>query len=177
MHDNGTLDTAFSSVKRGKEYVQNKSVQDERVQVELLGGVHINPSQLCWSPQLLTALTLARCLQINPDSRKILIHFPSTNVHLVPEIMAPTDFIQLLPVSPRPQTPPSSPEFPAHGKTLSSGHVQLLVDLLKAAQAIQTAPTVAGPNHLAMSTEQTSGGNGNSRARASKLEFKTVNEM
>lgn len=91
--------------------------------------------------------------------------------------MAPPDYIQLLPVSPRPQTPPSSPELQAHKKTLSSGHVQLFVDLLKAAQAIQTAPAAVGSNQPAGSTTQTSGENENARARASKLEFKTVNEM
>ena len=43
----------------------------------------------------------------------------------------------------RPQTPPSSPELPEYKQTLSSGHVQLFVDLLKAAQAIQSAPAAA----------------------------------
>jgi len=58
--------------------------------------------------------------------------------------MALTDVIQKLPVSLGPQTPPSSPELPAYKQTLSSGHVQLFVDLLKAAQAIQSAPATIG---------------------------------
>ena len=44
-------------------------------------------------------------------------------------------------------TPPSSPELPLYKQTLSSEHVQLFVDLLKAAQAIQTAPAAAGAHH------------------------------
>jgi len=54
------------------------------------------------------------------------------------------DVIQKLPVSPGPQTPPSSPQLPTYKHTLCSKHVRLLVDLLKAAQAIQTAPAAAG---------------------------------
>jgi len=87
--------------------------------------------------------------------------------------MAPTDVIPNLP---RPQTPPSSPELPAYKQTLSSGHVQLFVDLLKAAQAIQSAPAAAGVIQPA-STGEAPEDKKTSRAKASKLEFKTVNEM
>ena len=90
--------------------------------------------------------------------------------------MAPTDVIQKLTVSSRPQTPPSSPELPAYKQTLSSGHVQLFVDLLKAAQAIQSAPAAAGAIQPARSGEK-SGDKKASRPRASKVEFKTVNEV
>lgn len=87
--------------------------------------------------------------------------------------MATTDVISNLP---RPQTPPSSPELPAYKQTLSSGHVQLFVDLLKAAEAIRSAPTAAGAIQLA-STGEKSEDKKASRARASKAEFKTVNEV
>jgi len=87
--------------------------------------------------------------------------------------MAPTDVIPNLP---RPQTPPSSPELPAYKQTLNHGHVQLFVDLLKAAQAIQSAPAAAGAIQPA-STGEKSGDKKASRARASKVEFKTVNEV
>ena len=90
--------------------------------------------------------------------------------------MAATDAIQKLPISPRVQTPPSSPELPRYKQTLSSDHVRLFVDLLKAAQAIQTAPAVAGANQPA-SIDEDSGDKKTSRARASKPEFKRVNEM
>lgn len=90
--------------------------------------------------------------------------------------MAPTDLIPNLPVSPQPQTPPSSPELPACKQTLSLGHVQLFVDLLKAAQSIQVAPATAEANQPA-NTGEKSGDKKASRARASKLEFKTVNEV
>ena len=87
--------------------------------------------------------------------------------------MAPTNVIPNLP---RPQTPPSSPELPAYKQTLSSGHVQLFVDLLKATQATQTAPAAVGAIHPA-NTGEKSGDKKASRARASKVEFKTVNEV
>ena len=90
--------------------------------------------------------------------------------------MAATDVIQKLPVSPRLQTPPSSPELPPYKQTLSLDHVQLFVDLLKAAQAIQTAPAAAGAYQPANNGE-TPEDKETSRAKASKLEFKTVNEM
>jgi len=63
--------------------------------------------------------------------------------------MAATDAIQKLPVSPRLQTPPSSPELPPYKQTLSSDHVQLFVDLLKAAQSIQTVPAATEANQPA----------------------------
>jgi len=90
--------------------------------------------------------------------------------------MAPTDVIPNLPVSPRLQTPPSSPELPPYKPTLSSDHVQLFVDLLKAAQAIQTAPAATEASPPA-STGETPEDKKTLRAKASKLEFKTVNEM
>jgi hypothetical protein len=90
--------------------------------------------------------------------------------------MAAIDVIPKLSVSPRLQTTPSSPELPPYKQTLTSEHVQLFVDLLKAAQAIQTAPAAAGADQPA-STRETPEDPKTSRAKASKLEFKTVNEM
>lgn len=49
--------------------------------------------------------------------------------------------------------PPGSPELLAHGQTLSSVHVQLFVDLLKAAQAIQTTSAAVEPTQP-LNTEQ-----------------------
>jgi len=90
--------------------------------------------------------------------------------------MAATDAIQKLPVSPRLQTPPSSPELPPYKPTLSSDHVQLFVDLLKAAQSIQTVPATTEANQPA-GTGEISEDKKISRVRASKVEFKTVNEI
>ncbi len=85
--------------------------------------------------------------------------------------MAPTDVIPNLP---RPQTPPSSPELPAY--KLSSGYIRLFVDLLKAAQAIQSAPAAAAAIQPASTGEKYEDKKA-SRSRASKVEFKTVNEV
>ena len=89
--------------------------------------------------------------------------------------MAATDAMMKLPISRRVQTPPSSPELPPYKQTLSSDHVRLFADLLNAAQSIQAAPATAAANQLA-NTEEKSGDKKTSRARASKPEFKTVNE-
>jgi hypothetical protein len=86
--------------------------------------------------------------------------------------MAPTDVIPNLPVSPTPQTPPSSPNLPPHKQALHSEQVQLLVDLLKAAQAIQ-----AKPANQPEKTREPSGDESVSRERGSKLEYKTIQEM
>lgn len=77
--------------------------------------VYISPSHYCLEPYIYT----------------ILVEPP--NVPLKLETMAPTDVIPNLPVSPGPQTPPSSPNLPPHKQALHSKQVQLLVDLLKAA--------------------------------------------
>ena len=90
--------------------------------------------------------------------------------------MAPIDVVVPQPsTSPRPpETPPSSPHLRAREQALNSEHVQLFVDLLKAAQSIQSAPAVAGAVQPA-STGEISEDKKTSRARASKVEFKTVN--
>ena len=88
--------------------------------------------------------------------------------------MAATEVIQKLPVS-QSQTPPSSPELPVYKRTLDPGHVQLFVDLLKAAQAIQSAPII-GPVQP-INIGEISGDKKISRVRVSKLEFKTVNKV
>ena len=89
--------------------------------------------------------------------------------------MAATDAIQELPISRRGQTPPSSPELPSNKQALSPDHVRLFVDLLKAVQSIQAAPATVAAIQLA-NTEEKSGDKKSSRERASKPEFKTVNE-
>jgi hypothetical protein len=82
------------------------------------------------------------------------------------------DVIPNLPVSPAPQTPPSSPNLPPHKQALHSEQVQLLVDLLKAAQAIQ-----AKPANQPEKTKETSGDDSVSREKGSKLEVKSVVEV
>ncbi len=97
-------------------------------------------------------------------------------VHIIHETMAPINVVPSPPVSPRPQTPPSTPELAQYKQTLSSEHVQLFVDLLKAAQAIQIAPAATGAGQLASDGEKF-GDRKSPRTRASKPKFKTVNEM
>ena len=86
--------------------------------------------------------------------------------------MAPTDAIPNLPVSPAPQTPPSSPKLRPHKRELDSEQVQLLTDLLKAVQAIQSIPAAAGADQPATMSSQSE----KPRERASRLEFKSVLE-
>ena len=89
--------------------------------------------------------------------------------------MAPTDAIPNLPVSPAPQTPPSSPDLRPHKRTLDSAQVQLFADLLKAVQAIQSTPAASGADQPAIS-EEPSSDDSISRERGSKLEVKSVLE-
>lgn len=90
--------------------------------------------------------------------------------------MAPVDVIVPQPStsSRPPETPPSSPRLRPCEQvhTLNSGQFQ---ELLKAIQALQIAET-PGANTL-VSTEDVPSGNKQPVARASKLEFKEVNEM
>ena len=90
--------------------------------------------------------------------------------------MAPTDVIPNLPVSPAPQTPPSSPNLRPHKRALDSEQVQLLADLLEAVQGIQSRPAAAGADQPA-TTEEPSSDESVSREKGSKLEYKTVHEM
>lgn len=92
------------------------------------------------------------------------------------KIMAPADAVPNQAVFPRPQTPPSSPELPPHKQKLSSDHVKLFVDLLKAAQSIQTVPAPVDVIQTT-NTEETSEDKKTSRARDSKVEYKTVNDV
>lgn len=59
---------------------------------------------------------------------------------------------------------------------LTMKHVQQFLELLKAVQANQTLPTPADANQP-VDTKDTSSDKQQAPARASKLEFKTVNEM
>ena len=90
--------------------------------------------------------------------------------------MGPTDVIPNLSVSPAPQTPPSSLNLPLRKQALHSEQVQLLVDLLKAAQAIQVEPAAAEANQLEK-TRAPSGDDSVSREKGSKLEVKSVVEV
>jgi len=92
--------------------------------------------------------------------------------------MAPTDVvISKPPTSPRPpKTPPSSPQLPPPDQVLTLKHVQQLFELLKTVQATQTIqPPEEAPQPVKI--EKTSGDKQQVAARASKLEFKTVNEV
>lgn len=86
--------------------------------------------------------------------------------------MASTDAIPNLPVSPAPQTPPSSPDLRPHKRALDPKQVQLFADLLKAVQAIQPTPAAAGTNQPATTEEAEK-----PKIRASKLDYKLVDEM
>ncbi len=90
--------------------------------------------------------------------------------------MPPTDAVQSMPVSPAPQTPPSSPDLHPHKRALPSEQVQLLADLLKAVQAIQSTPAAAGADQP-VTTEEPSGDESASREKGSKLEVKSVVEV
>lgn len=82
--------------------------------------------------------------------------------------MAPTDVVPKPPTSPRPlNTSPSSPVLPAHKQM---EHVQQLLELLKAVQALPAPGDAA-------KTEEIPGDEQGAMIRASKLEFKTINEM
>ncbi len=85
--------------------------------------------------------------------------------------MASTDVVPKPPASPRqPDTPPSSPVLPAHKHVLTLEHVQKVVELLKAIIALPAPES-------ATKTEEAPAGEQGAKTRASKLEFKTVNEM
>ena len=76
-------------------------------------------------------------------------------------MMALIDVVPKPPASPQPlDLPPSSPVLPAHKQMLTLEHVQAL----------------SAPGN-ATKTEETPGDGQGAKTRASKLEFKTVNEM
>ncbi len=92
--------------------------------------------------------------------------------------MAPADIVvPMPPTSPRPpETPPSSPSLPASEQVLTAKDARQFLELLKTLQATQTVPAPGEATQPA-TTEGTSGDKQQFAARASKLEFKTVNEM
>ena len=92
--------------------------------------------------------------------------------------MGPTDIIvPNAPISLRPpETSPSSSALFLYNQVLTIKHVQQLLGLLKAAQANQTPPAVREANEP-VSNQEKSTDEQQVAARASKLEFKTVNEM
>ena len=91
--------------------------------------------------------------------------------------MAPANPIQIPPASPQRQyTPPNSPAQATSAQTISLGQLEKIWDMLNLARRVQTAPALTGASQLAGHKEE-SGDKGMLRARASKLEFKTVNEM
>jgi hypothetical protein len=91
--------------------------------------------------------------------------------------MAPLDVIPKPPTSPRPpETPPSSPTLPPSEQVLTLKDARQFLEVLKAILATQTVPApgeATGP----VKTEEISGEKQQVAARASKVEFKTVNEM
>ncbi len=89
--------------------------------------------------------------------------------------MAPTDVVvPKPPTSPRPpETPPSSPALPACEQVVTLKHVQQFFELLKTVQTVQPPGEAPQP----VKTEEVSGDKQKVAARASKLEFKTVNEV
>ena len=92
--------------------------------------------------------------------------------------MGPTDVVvPNAPTSPRPpETSPSSPALFSCAQVLTMKHVLQLLGLLKAAQANQT-PLTAGEANQPVINKSKSANEQQIAARASKLEFKTVNEM
>ena len=90
-------------------------------------------------------------------------------------MMAPIDVIPKPPTSPRPpHTPPSSPTSLPDEQVLTMKHVKQLLKLLK--DVNQTPPVPEEANQQS-STKDSSNDKQQGPARASKLEFKTVNEM
>ena len=91
--------------------------------------------------------------------------------------MAPIDVVvPRPPTSPRPlETPPSSPHLRTCEQvhTLNTGQFQ---ELLKAIQAVQTPPAPGDANQPT-DIKDSSNDKPQAPVRASKLEFKTVNEM
>ena len=89
--------------------------------------------------------------------------------------MASTDvFVPKPPTSPRPpETPPSSPALPPSEQVLTLKHAQQFLELLKMVQTLQPPGEAPQP----VKTEEVSGDKQKVAARASKLEFKTVNEV
>lgn len=92
--------------------------------------------------------------------------------------MAPIDVtVPIPPTSPRPpETPPCSPTLPPCEQVLTLKHVQQLLELLKTVQTTQAIQSFGEANQLA-NMKDTTGDQQQVVARASKLEFKTVNEM
>jgi hypothetical protein len=92
--------------------------------------------------------------------------------------MAPTDVVvPMPPTSPRPpETPPSSPTLPPCEQVFTLKHVQQFLELLKTVQATQTLQPTGETIQLA-NTKETFGDQQQVTGRASKLEFKSVNEM
>jgi hypothetical protein len=87
--------------------------------------------------------------------------------------MAPKDVVPKPPTSPRPpETPLSSPALLPYEQVLIMKHVQQFLKLLKAVQANQTLPAPEEASQPATSEDKPP-----VAIRASKLEFKTVNEM
>ncbi|KAL9129210.1 MAG: hypothetical protein Q9217_002279 [Psora testacea] len=93
------------------------------------------------------------------------------------ETMAPIDVVPQPTTSPRPpETPPSSPVLSPCEQVLTMKDAQQFLKLLKNIQANQTPPVPQEANQQS-SIKDSSNDKQQGPARASKLEFKTVNEM
>ena len=92
--------------------------------------------------------------------------------------MAPIDVVvPMPPTSPRPpETPPSSPTLPPIEQLLTLAHFQQFLELLKTFRATQTLQSPGEVNQSEI-TKKASGDQQQEVKRASKLEFKSVNEM
>ena len=88
------------------------------------------------------------------------------------DILVPMSFTSPQP----PKNPPSSPALPACEHMLTLKHVQHFFELVKTVEATQILqPPGEAPQPL--KTEEASGDKQQITARASKLEFKTINKM
>lgn len=93
--------------------------------------------------------------------------------------MASTEAVAKQPSSPvPPSTPPNSPVECLSGQTITLKHLWTVLDILKLAQSIQNAQPSAVASEASNSAEVGKKPEREKpRIRASKLEYKTVNEM
>lgn len=194
MRGNGTADVAVLSVKRertirrlhprhsgGEGFRLSSWAYIYKTYSTLLEALHCTLRQPTILHLSRHGLVRPRVLRKSSETRFIVLQ-RSYLLHncpprsSIPEKMAPRGLSPTARVSTLPHSPPHSPELPAYKQMLSSELVQLFKDLLKAAQAVQTAPASTGANQSA-NNEEMFDDKEKPRARASKLDFRTVNEM
>lgn len=79
------------------------------------------------------------------------------------------------PSNPQADTPSSSSTLPPSGQIITVEHVQQFMDMLKVALATQAVPTTTPQATESQAAEKAP--SEEARARASRLEFKTVDEV